>query len=234
MDRPAAFPKLNQHGWFAHERATVLTNTSVLYFTQQSDPKPVVKNSWSPSLSPTQPRQFFVASKTIGIPCCAKNTQRGQTGMCVLCHRGGGWCTQSRITAGLTRKPHYYKLPHFTLSVGARKDQFDFWENFSHGSIKQSTSTYHTLYSLHVLWNLTVNSWLFRHSLLLLQFFCKGQFCCGVPPDLLLSADACMMLTAVSTEERWRSITTQGTFPQEAPPSLLFSSAYIVGLIFQS
>lgn len=34
-------------------------------------------------------------------------------------------------------------------------------------------------------------------------------------------------------EEQQRTITTQGTFPQETPPSLLSSSAYNVGLIFQ-
>ena len=65
----------------------------------------------------------------------------------------------------------------------------------------------------------------FKAGLLLFLFFCMGQFCCGVPPGLwLLGANACTMLTVVSTEERQgsRRGSTQGTFPQEtqslAPP----------------
>lgn len=51
----------------------------------------------------------------------------------------GGDVTRSMPhTAGLTWKPHQCKLPHFTLSKGAKKDSSDIWENYFHGSIKQS------------------------------------------------------------------------------------------------
>lgn len=77
--------------------------------------------------------------------------------------RGGGVFGRGGVvhsvphTAGLTMKPHYCKLPQFTLSKGAKmdktttkKDSFNFWET-SHGLIKLSTCTYHKLYPLCVL-----------------------------------------------------------------------------------
>ena len=126
-----------------------------------------------------------VLSQVQHVPCCAKNTWRGE--MYVLCRRGGVMHSMPH-TAGLTRKPHYCKLPHFTLSKGAekKKDSFDVWENFSHGSIKQSTRTYHTYYIPYMFYEMLLPS---DGSLKL--FFCKGLFCCGV----LLSVNACMMLT---------------------------------------
>lgn len=67
---------------------------------------------------------------------------------CMYCATEGGVMHTVPHTAGLTRKPHYCKLPHFTLSKGAtttkkkkrkrtkKTNSYDFWENFSHGSIK--------------------------------------------------------------------------------------------------
>lgn len=62
---------------------------------------------------------------------------------CMCCATEGGMMHSIPRTAGLTRKPHYCKLPHYTLSKGAKKtkkDKFDL-ENLSYGSIKQSTCT---------------------------------------------------------------------------------------------
>lgn len=131
------------------------------------------------------------------IPCCAKNTWRGDTekDACIVPQRGGMMHSMP-LTAELTRKPHSCKLPHFTLSKGAKEktktDFFDFWENFSHGSIKQSTCTYHTLYSFYEML-------LPRLASFFLFFCCQGQLSCRL---VLLCANACMMLTAISTEER--------------------------------
>ncbi len=40
---------------------------------------------------------------------------------CSYCATEGGVMHSMPHTAGLTRKPHYCKLPHFTLSKGAKK-----------------------------------------------------------------------------------------------------------------
>lgn len=40
---------------------------------------------------------------------------------CTYCATEGGVMHSMPHTAGLTRKPHYCKLPHFTLSKGAKR-----------------------------------------------------------------------------------------------------------------
>lgn len=124
-------------------------------------------------------------------------------------------------TAGLTMKPHYCKLPQFTLSKGAKmdktttkKDSFNFWETSSHGLIKLSTCTYHKLYPLCVLMKCYTVLW----SVVLLSV----HFFPAVGPSRRLSLSNCpwhwlWLLRAQKreVEERERRIITQGTFPQE-------------------
>lgn len=49
---------------------------------------------------------------------CQKYLERGEE-RCMYCATEGGVMHTVPHTAGLTRKPHYCKLPHFTLSKGA-------------------------------------------------------------------------------------------------------------------
>lgn len=62
--------------------------------------------------------------------------------MRVLCHRGGCVMHWMPHTAGLTRKPHYCKLPHFTQSKGAKKKKKKTsGQTFLMVGLKQSTCT---------------------------------------------------------------------------------------------
>lgn len=124
-----------------------------------------MKNRWSSSRGPTRSRRSNICPEFNKFSRCAKSTWKTASGMFTLCHRGGvevclgggGVVHSVPHTAGLNMKPHYCKLPQFTLSKGAKmdktttkKDSFNFWET-SHGLIKLSTCTYHKLYPLCVL-----------------------------------------------------------------------------------
>lgn len=158
---------------------------------------------------------------------------------CVL---GGGVMHSVPHTAGLTMKPHYCKLPQFTLSKGAKmdktttkKDSLNFWETSSHGLIKLSTCTYHKLYPLCVLMKCYTVLW----SVVLLSV----RFFPAVGPSRRLSLSNCpwhwlWLLRAQKreVEERERRIITQGTFPQETDinPSPPLSFRFIACLLFSS
>lgn len=116
--------------------------------------------------------------------------------------RGGGVFGRGGVvhsvphTAGLNMKPHYCKLPQFTLSKGAKmdktttkKDSFNFWET-SHGLIKLSTCTYHKLYPLcvlmkcyTVLWSVVLLSVRFFFLLWVLPDACRSVIVCDTDFD---------------------------------------------------
>lgn len=176
---------------------------------------------WLSSRGPAVGRIFVPSSTSFhAVPKVPGKLQAG----CSHCATEEGWRGVMHSvphTAGLTMKPHYCKLPQFTLSKGAKmdktttkKDSFKFWETSSHGLIKLSTCTYHKLYPLCVLMKCYTVLW----SVVLLSV----HFFPAVGPSRRLSLSNCpwhwlWLLRAQKreVEERERRIITQGTFPQE-------------------
>lgn len=163
-----------------------MINTSVLFLKKWPDPRPAVKNRWSSSRSPTQPCRLKFCpkfNKSHAVPKLPGEVKEG----CSYCATEEGDMHSVPHTAGLSRKPHYYKLPHFTLSKGAKKkkDSFDVWENFSHGSSQHALTTHYIPYMFYEM--LLPSDGSLKTSLLLFHFFRKGQLCCGVLSGLCCS-----------------------------------------------
>lgn len=163
-----------------YERATVVINTSGLCFRKRPD----LKNS---------------CGRQVAIEDCAvpnKIPSGVNTDVHMVPHRWEGGREGGRVmhrllhTAGLTLKPHRFKLPHFPLSKRGEKkrDSFDFWENLSDGLTKQPTCTYHRNNSRQCYWNLLQQLSFSRWSVL-------HRSCSG----LLFSANVCL-IAGTSTE----------------------------------
>lgn len=98
----------------------MVINTSVLFFKKATRPKTSCEKQVVVQSKPNLALSVEVLSQVQHVPCCAKNTWRGK---CTYCAAEGGVMHPVPHTAGLTRKPHYCKLPHFTLSKGATNNK---------------------------------------------------------------------------------------------------------------
>lgn len=179
--------KLNQHCELVSKRSSVAINTGVVCY-EVSDPEPAVKNSWS--------RQTYSAFRYWCRPkfkCHNVSTPTGQSEMCALCRRGSGCFNATNSWTAM--KPHFSKLPQYSLSTVASKDTF--WlVGKLYDSILQSNRTY-IQYSLQVIWHTLLPT-----SIISALFSCRIQSCIGYS----YSVDCCLC---------WGRLRMRIRFPQQ-------------------
>lgn len=111
---------------------------------------------------------------------CCKHSDRAEWGVCIVPQRD-----RMRLmphTAGLPMKPHFSKLPQYSLSTVASKETLWFVGKLPHDSILHLTRTY-IQYSLEVIWNT-----LLPRSIISVLFSCRIQSCIGFS----YSVDCCL------------------------------------------
>lgn len=144
-----------------YERATVVINTSVLFFKKATWPKTSCEKQVVVQSKPNLALSVEVLSQVQHVPCCAKNTWRGGN-VCIVPQRGV-WCTRCHIQLDWLGSHTIANCLILRCPKGQKKRLI--WrlgKLFSWFDYAVNTHLPHILYSLHVLWNVTAKWWIFK------------------------------------------------------------------------